>query len=74
MKKCDQLFSAHADIGGHSAIAATAHPAKFESIVEPLIGRTVAVPATLSRWLDVPARAEPLVAEPEALATALRRG
>ena len=56
------------------AIAATAHPAKFESVVEPLIGRPVAVPETLARWLDAPARAEPLAAQPEALATALRRG
>lgn len=56
------------------AIAATAHPAKFETVVEPLIGRVVAVPATLSRWLDTPARAEPLPAQAEALATALRHG
>jgi threonine synthase len=56
------------------AIAATAHPAKFDSVVEPLIGRAVPVPATLAHWLALPARAEPLAAQPEALATALRRG
>jgi threonine synthase len=55
-------------------IVATAHPAKFETVVEPLIGRSVAVPPTLSRWLDSPSRAEPLPASAEALATALRGG
>lgn len=53
-------------------IAATAHPAKFESVVEPLIGRAVPVPERLAAWLAAPARAEPLAAQPEALATALR--
>jgi len=33
-------------------ICATAHPAKFESIVEPLIGRKVDLPATLAQMLD----------------------
>lgn len=33
-------------------ICATAHPAKFESVVEPLIGRTVPIPASLSQMLD----------------------
>lgn len=32
-------------------ICATAHPAKFESVVEPLIGRTVEVPASLGQML-----------------------
>jgi threonine synthase len=54
------------------AIAATAHPAKFETVVEPLIGAPVPVPETLARWLAVPASARPLRADPEALATALR--
>lgn len=54
------------------AIAATAHPAKFESVVEPLIGRSVPVPESLAHWLAAPAQAQPLRADPEALATALR--
>lgn len=35
----------------HAIICATAHPAKFESIVEPLIGRTVPVPQSLSEMI-----------------------
>ncbi|MFQ3333830.1 MAG: threonine synthase [Woeseiaceae bacterium] len=37
-------------------IAATAHPAKFETIVEPLIGQKVAVPDDLSVLLDKPSK------------------
>jgi threonine synthase len=51
--------------------AATAHPAKFEQIVEPIIGRPVEVPPALAALLDLPARAWPLVPEPAALETAL---
>lgn len=45
---------------GDWAVAATAHPAKFDSIVEPLIGRSVEVPAALGALLARPTRAEPL--------------
>lgn len=38
----------------HWVIVATAHPAKFESIVEPLIGRTIELPATLAELLARP--------------------
>lgn len=41
-------------------VAATAHPAKFDSVVEPLIGRTVPVPPALAELLARPAHAEPL--------------
>lgn len=41
-------------------IAATAHPAKFDSIVEPLIGRSVPVPPPLAELLARPARSAPL--------------
>ncbi|MDR2013879.1 MAG: threonine synthase [Rhodanobacter sp.] len=41
-------------------VAATAHPAKFESIVEPLIGAAVAVPHSLATLLARPAQADPL--------------
>ena len=74
---CAAEFVARRRAGGDTrdwAIAATAHPAKFDSVVEPLIGRAVPVPAALAHWLALPARAEPLAAQPEALATALRRG
>jgi len=48
-------------------IVATAHPAKFESVVEPLIGKPVAVPAALASMLLRPASAEPLEANDHAL-------
>jgi threonine synthase len=38
--------------GAHWVLVATAHPAKFESVVEPLVGRTVEVPDSLARLLD----------------------
>ena len=50
-------------IAGDWAIAATAHPAKFESIVEPLLDQTVAVPPALAELLSRPTRAEPLAAD-----------
>ncbi|MDR7067242.1 threonine synthase [Pseudoxanthomonas japonensis] len=46
--------------GGDWAVAATAHPAKFESVVEPLIGRSIDVPPALADLLARPAFAEPI--------------
>ena len=54
------------------AVVATAHPAKFEGVVEPLIGRAMPVPSTLAAMLDRPAAAEPLAAQNEALKRWLR--
>lgn len=51
----------------HWILAATAHPAKFETVVEPLIGGTLAVPPALGDLLGRPARAEPLADDPAAL-------
>jgi threonine synthase len=48
-------------------VVATAHPAKFEGIVEPLIGRTVEPPPALADALARPAHAEPLQADHAAL-------
>jgi threonine synthase len=42
---------------GEWILVATAHPAKFESIVEPLIGRPVPVPPPLQALLDRPSSA-----------------
>jgi threonine synthase len=45
------------DSGRHRerwVLAATAHPAKFNDIVEPLIGETVPVPPALAALLDLP--------------------
>ena len=56
---------------GDWAVAATAHPAKFESVVEPLIGRAVEVPPALNELLQRPARAEPVPASYDALKRAI---
>ncbi len=49
------------------AVVATAHPAKFDSVVEPLVGHAVEVPASLAAMLQRPAVAEALTATNEAL-------
>ncbi len=49
------------------AVVSTAHPAKFETVIEPLIGQAVPVPAALARMLDRSAFAEPIEATDEAL-------
>lgn len=51
----------------HWAVAATAHPAKFESVVEPLIGCEVPVPPALAELLKRPAQAESCAPEYAAL-------
>lgn len=55
----------------HFAVVATAHPAKFETVVEPLVGHPVAVPPALAEMLGRPAHADPLPADYEALRAAL---
>ena len=47
-------------IGRSWIVEATAHPAKFDAIVEPLIGEVVPVPPALEALLDRPARSIPL--------------
>jgi threonine synthase len=49
------------------AVVATAHPAKFESVVEPLIGKPVEVPPALAAMLRRPAAAESMAAADGAL-------
>ena len=51
----------------HFMLAGTAHPAKFETVVEPLIGRAVAVPTGLAQLLSQPMQAQPLAANSSAL-------
>jgi len=41
----------------HWVLVATAHPAKFETVVEPLIGEAVPLPAELAEILTRPSRA-----------------
>ena len=56
------------------AVVATAHPAKFDTVVEPLIGHTVEVPAALAACFARPAHAIALDAEFDAWRSALRAG
>jgi threonine synthase len=42
------------------AVVATAHPAKFETIVEPLVGHAVEAPPALAATLALPAQSFPL--------------
>ncbi|KLJ02510.1 threonine synthase [Luteimonas sp. FCS-9] len=53
------------------AVVATAHPAKFETIVEPLVGHAVPLPPALAACLARPAQGTPLPADHAALAAAL---
>lgn len=55
------------------AVVATAHPAKFESIVEPLVGHAVEPPPALAQTLAWPASAQALDADYEALRALLLR-
>lgn len=60
-----QVLSQLRDAGDQQpwAVVATAHPAKFESIVEPLVGHVVEPPAALIAALAHPAHAQPLAAD-----------
>ncbi|WP_019465709.1 threonine synthase [Dyella japonica] len=49
------------------AVVSTAHPAKFDSVVEPLIGEHLEVPPALAAMLQRPAHAEPMSASDSAL-------
>lgn len=51
---------------------ATAHPAKFDSVVEPCVGHAVQAPPALAEILRRPAHAEALPADSAALAARLR--
>ena len=57
--------------GGPWIVVATAHPAKFETIVEPLIGEAVVAPPALAALLARPSSAEPLPADYDAFVAAL---
>jgi threonine synthase len=54
-------------------VVATAHPAKFEDVVEPLIGHAVEPPPALAAMLARPSTSEPLDPVYEALKDRLRR-
>jgi threonine synthase len=48
-------------------VCATAHPAKFESIVEPIVGTSVPVPPALAELLERPTQKRPIAPELAAL-------
>ncbi|MEO7050626.1 MAG: pyridoxal-phosphate dependent enzyme, partial [Rhodanobacter sp.] len=54
------------------AVVSTAHPAKFEGVVEPLLGHPLDVPAALAQMLSRPAMAEAMRPQAGALADSLR--
>ena len=56
------------------AVVATAHPAKFDSIVEPLVGHAVEVPPALAEGLARPAHGEALAVDDAALRARLLDG
>jgi threonine synthase len=55
-------------------LVATAHPAKFNDIVEPLIGRDIPVPPALARLLSLPRHEQPLEPTTDALRAQLASG
>jgi threonine synthase len=55
-------------------LVATAHPAKFREIVEPLIGQAVAVPENLKRLFELPSSFTEIPATLDALRAATLRG
>ena len=55
----------------HWILVATAHPAKFETVVEPLIGAEVPLPAELAAILSRPSRSVPIEPSLDALAEAM---
>jgi threonine synthase len=63
----DDLAAAHDWI-----LVATAHPAKFETIVEPLIGETVALPPELEEIISRPTRSIAIKSDLESLAAAMQ--
>ena len=48
-------------------VVATAHPAKFDDVVEPLVGHAVSLPPALAEMLERPATSEPLEPDYERL-------
>jgi threonine synthase len=55
-------------------LVATAHPAKFDAIVEPLIGRGVEVPQALARLLKLPSRSTEIDPTLQALRALVKQG
>ena len=58
---------------GQWVLVATAHPAKFREIVEPLIGQDVAVPDNLRRLFELPSQYSEIAADLSALREVIAR-
>lgn len=54
-------------LSGDWIIVATAHPAKFDDVVEPLVGRELELPTELARLLELPNHADEIEANLEAM-------
>lgn len=57
---------------GDWCVVATAHPAKFPDVVEPLVNASLPLPPALAQMLERPSRFEPLAADEAAFAALLR--
>jgi threonine synthase len=57
----------------HWIITATAHPAKFNDVLEPLLGKPALLPSSLESLMGRPVHSEELVPELGALMGALKR-
>ncbi|MGN2254083.1 threonine synthase [Frateuria sp. GZRe12] len=57
----------------HWAVVATAHPAKFDAVLEPLLGHALTVPPALAAMLERPAVAAPMGVDEQALGQWLRK-
>jgi threonine synthase len=55
-------------------LVATAHPAKFDEVVEPLVGHRLVAPPALAELLARPAQSEMLDAQADALVARLESG
>lgn len=53
-----RMLTAEQRRDSHWVLVATAHPAKFQEIVEPLLGRAIAPPPALARLLERPVARE----------------
>ena len=69
---CRELFARKDAPAGDWVLAATAHPAKFETVVEPLVGKTVAPPPQLKELLSRPSSHEEIMPDLAELSPFLR--
>ena len=56
----------------HWVLVATAHPAKFNEVIEPLIGEEVPVPPALGELLQLPSRFDEIASDLDSLRTAIQ--